>query len=53
MCATHPATVGCAEISGAGLRGGLIVALMFALWGALHFWMVGRSYGDDRFEKLA
>jgi hypothetical protein len=27
------------------------VALMFALWGALHFWLIGRTYGEDRFEK--
>ena len=53
LCADHPATTGCAEISGAGLRAGLLVALMFALWGAVHFWLVGRTYGQDRFDKSA
>jgi predicted MFS family arabinose efflux permease len=53
LCAAIPATAGCGEIGGAGLRAGLIVALMFALWGAVHFWLVGRSYSEDRFEKPA
>ena len=53
LCTANPVAAGCAEISGAGLRAGLIVALLFALWGSLHFWMVGRTYGEDRFEKPA
>jgi len=53
MCAANPAVAKCTEIGGMALRAGLIAALMFALWGALHFWLVGRSYGDDRFEKTA
>lgn len=51
ICTASPATTGCGVIGAAGLRAGLIVALMFALWGALHFWLVGRTYGEDRFEK--
>ena len=53
MCAANPTLGKCAEIGGAGLRAGLIVALMFAIWGALHFWLVGRSYLKDRFEPLS
>ncbi len=53
ICAANPSATGCAEIGGAGLRAGLIVALMFALWGALHFWLVGRTYSKDRFETPA
>jgi predicted MFS family arabinose efflux permease len=50
LCTTNPTTPGCGEIGGAGLRAGLIVALMFALWGALHFWLIGRTYADDKFD---
>ena len=53
LCTANPATAGCAAIGAAGLRAGLIVALLFALWAALHFWLVGRSYGEDRYEKKA
>ncbi len=52
ICAADPTVAGCGAIGAAGLRAGLIVALMFALWGAVHFWLVGRSYSEDRFEKL-
>lgn len=51
LCTANPATAGCAEIGSAGLRAGLMVALAFALWGALHFWLVGRTYAEDRYEK--
>ena len=53
LCTANPATAGCAGIGAAGLRAGLIVALLFALWAALHFWLVGRSYSEDRYEKTA
>jgi predicted MFS family arabinose efflux permease len=53
LCAANPTMAKCADVGGAGLRAGLIVALMFAIWGAVHFWLVGRSYISDRFEKLA
>jgi predicted MFS family arabinose efflux permease len=53
MCTANPTIAGCGAIGAAGLRAGLIVALMFALWGAVHFWLVGRTYGEDRFDKSA
>ncbi len=53
QCTAQPATAGCAVIGAAGLRAGLIVALLFALWAALHFWLVGRSYGADKYEQAA
>ena len=51
QCAIDQTLPGCGEIGAAGLRVGLIVALMFALWGALHFWLIGRTYAEDRFDK--
>jgi predicted MFS family arabinose efflux permease len=51
LCATQPALAGCAEISSAGLRAGLIAALMFFFWASLHFWLVGRTYHQDRYNQ--
>jgi MFS family permease len=53
LCATQPALAGCAEVGGAGLRAGLIVALMFFVWAALHFWLIGRTYQQDRYDQDA
>ena len=53
QCTANPALAACAKIGGAGLRAGLIVALMFVIWSALHFWLVGRTCGEDRYDKPA
>lgn len=53
QCAIHHTAAGCVGIGAAGLRAGLLFALIFVLWGALHFWLVGRSYAQDRYEKGA
>lgn len=52
-CLGDATAPGCPDVGGSGLRLGLIVTLAFFVWGALHFWLVGRTYAKDRYDPAA
>ena len=52
QCTSNPTLAACVGIGGAGLREGLLVALAFFVWAAVHFWLVGRTYGKDRHDRI-